>query len=160
MTGVEDGVVGGPDACAQLVLAQIVPDVFHWVEFGGIGRQGQQCDVVGDHQLAAPLMPAGSVAHQYGVSPRRDLGADLHEMFVHGLRGGVGHDHGGPDGALGADRSEDVGGDMPVVANHPGAGADRRPDVGVAAFLTYASLILEPDFDRSPERGLGERGFG
>ncbi len=104
-------------------------------------------------------MPAGSVADKYGVSFRRDLGADLDEMFVHRLGVRVGHDHGGSDGAVGADGAEDVGGDMPVVANHPGARADRGPDVGVTAFLTYARFILEPDFERTADRGFRQRGF-
>ena len=48
---------------------------------------------------------------------------------------------------------------MPVVAHHQGAGADRRPDVGVAAFLTHAGFVLEPDFYRADDGGPGERGF-
>src|SRR3546814_4119438 len=86
-------------------------------------------------------MPAGAIADQYGMSPRRDLGADLAQVGVHGLGIGVGHDHGGADGAVGADGSEDVGGDVPVVAHHARARADRCPDVGVAALLADAGLV-------------------
>ena len=104
-------------------------------------------------------MPACAVTDENGVSPWGDLGADLIEMLVHGLGRGVGHDHRGPDGACGADGAEDVGRDVPVVANHRGARADRRPDVGVAALLTYAGFILEPDFERIVDGGRGERGL-
>lgn len=63
----------------------------------------------GKHQLLAPPMPAGAVADQDGVGSRGDLGADLGQVEVHRLGVGVGHDHGGADGALGADGAEDVG---------------------------------------------------
>ena len=48
---------------------------------------------------------------------------------------------------------------MPDVAPHQGAGADRRPDVGVSALLTDAGFVLEPDFHRAEGRGPEERGF-
>src|SRR5208283_132964 len=104
-------------------------------------------------------MPPGSVADQHGMSSRGDLDADFFEMFVHGLGVGVGHDHGGSHGAVGADGAEDVGGDVPVVAHHRGTGADRGPDVGVAALLAYAGFILEPDFYRAGEGSSAERRF-
>src|SRR3546814_11226567 len=103
-------------------------------------------------------MPAGAIADQYGMSPRRDLGADLAQVGVHGLGIGVGHDHGGADGAVGADGSEDVGGDVPVVAHHARARADRRPDVGVAALLADAGFVLEPDLYRAGGGRRRERG--
>src|SRR3546814_4618605 len=94
-------------------------------------------------------MPAGAIADQYGMSPRRDLGADLAQVGVHGLGIGVGHDHGGAPRlrggrllpSVGADGSEDVGGDVPVVAHHARARADRCPDVGVAALLADAGFV-------------------
>ena len=104
-------------------------------------------------------MPAGAIADEYGVSPWRDRGADLHEMYVHGMCRRVGHDHGGPDGAVGTDGAEDVGGDVAIVADHPGARADRGPDVGVAALLAYARFVLEPDFEGAADGGFRERGF-
>jgi hypothetical protein len=58
-----------------------------------------------------------------------------------------------------ADGAEDVGGDVAVVADHSGPRADRRPDVGVTAFLAYAGFVLEPDFQGSAGGGPGERGF-
>src|SRR5580698_1329425 len=104
-------------------------------------------------------MPAGSIADKKSVSSRGDLGADLHKVLIHGLGGRIGHDHGGADSAIGADGAEEVGGDMTVVADHAGARADRGPDVGVTALLTYARFILKPDFQRPAGRGFRERGF-
>ena len=104
-------------------------------------------------------MPTGAIADQHGMGVGRDLGADLPQGLVHRLGIGVGHDHGGSDGAVGADGAENVGGDVPVVAHHQRAGADRSPDVGVSALLAHAGLVLEPDFYGATKRGLGERGF-
>ena len=104
-------------------------------------------------------MPARSVAEEYGLRAWRHLGADLLKVFVHGLGVGVGHDHGGARGARGADGAEDVGRDVPVVANHRWARADRRPDVGVAALLAYAGFVLKPDFEGTAGGRLGQRGF-
>src|SRR6202035_4119340 len=112
----------------------------------------------GDDELLAPLMPAGAIADEDGVGTGRDLGADLLKMPVHGLGVGVGHDHGRPNRAGGADGAEYVGGDMAVVADHAGPRADRRPDVGVTAFLAYAGLVLKPDFERAALCGLRKRG--
>jgi hypothetical protein len=72
LTGVEDVVVGRPYLGARLILPQIVPDVFHGVQFRGIEWQGQQCDVARNHERLASLMPAGFVAVEGGVSPRRE----------------------------------------------------------------------------------------
>jgi hypothetical protein len=80
-------------------------------------------------------------------------------MRVHRLGVGVGHDHGGSDAALWADGAENIGGDVPVVAHHQGAGADRDPDVGVSAFLTDPGFIREPDFRRAEGRAPEEGGF-
>ena len=49
--GLDDGVVAGPDPQAELVLAQIFPDVLDRIELGAVGRQGQEADVGGDRQL-------------------------------------------------------------------------------------------------------------
>src|SRR3979409_665613 len=56
--GVDDVVVGVPNPGAELVLTQIVPDVFHWVQLGTVGRQGEQSEIGRHLQLLASLMPA------------------------------------------------------------------------------------------------------
>lgn len=159
MARIEYFFVGIPNQGAEFILPEIGPDIFHWVEFGRVGWKGQQGYVVGDDQHLAALMPACAVADQYGVGARRDLEADFLQMRVHRLCVGVGHDHGRADAALWADGAENVGGDVPVVAHHQGAGADWRPDVGVTAFLTDAGFVLEPDFHWAEGRGPEEGGF-
>jgi hypothetical protein len=104
-------------------------------------------------------MPAGAVADQYGVGAGRNFGADFLQMRVHRLGVGERHDHGRADAPFRADGAENVSGGVPVVAHHQRAGADRRPDVGVPAFLTDAGFVLEPDFHRAEGRGPEQGGF-
>src|SRR3954454_21527182 len=51
---VDDVVVGVPDPGAELVLSQVVPDVFHRVQLGTVGRQGEQGEIGRYLQLLAP----------------------------------------------------------------------------------------------------------
>src|SRR3954451_9038198 len=64
---VDDVVVGVPDPGAELVLSQVVPDVFHRVQLGTVGRQGEQGEIGRYLQLLAPLMPSRPVADQDSV---------------------------------------------------------------------------------------------
>src|SRR5215210_6385554 len=49
--GVDNVVLGVPDPGAELVLAQVVPDVFDRVELGTVGRQGKQGEISRHLQL-------------------------------------------------------------------------------------------------------------
>lgn len=80
---VDDGVVAFEDAVAELVLAQVLPDVLDRIEFGQLGRQFEQADVVRDIELAAGLMPSRAVEQHNGVTARRDVATDLGEVQVH-----------------------------------------------------------------------------
>jgi hypothetical protein len=66
-------------------------------------------------------------------------------MQVHRLGVGEGQDEGGADGALRADRAEQVGPFVAGIADGAGAGAALRPNPGQRALLADARLILEPD---------------
>jgi len=63
----DDVVVTLPDSSAELVAAEILPDVLDRIEFGCVGRQAKQGDVPGHGQSLSRLMPAGSVADQHGM---------------------------------------------------------------------------------------------
>lgn len=86
---IEDGLVGGKDAVAEPVLAQELPEVFDWVEFGRACWQGQQGDVGREHELLGRV-PAGLIEQQHGVRARRDRFGDLGQMQVHRLGGTAG----------------------------------------------------------------------
>ena len=103
--GLDDGVVGVVDAQGEVVLAQILPDVLDRVEFGGVGRQTEERDVVWWCEGMAGV-PAGAVEHEYGMSAWSHRAADLAQMEVHGFAVGVGHHQGSANGAFGADSTE------------------------------------------------------
>ena len=87
-------------------------------------------------------MPAGAVEHDHAVRARGDVPADLGEVQAHGLGVDVGQDEPGTDGALGADRPEQVGPGVAPVPGRPGPGAAARPDPGQGALLADAGLVL------------------
>src|ERR1035437_4772645 len=154
----DDRIVTVPDEVAELVGAQILPDVFHRVQFGRVGRQFQQRDVVWQMELLASLMPASAVAEQQAMGARGDLGADFLEMLVHALGVGRGHDDGGAHTTGGADRTIEIDGVMAVIAQHERARSNRRPDIGVRALLADTGFVLKPDFDRLfSHGGAGEQ---
>ena len=74
---VDDVVVGVPDPGAELVLSQVVPDVFHRVQLGTVGWQGKQGEIGRHLQLLATLVPASPVADQDGTRTWGYLGAEF-----------------------------------------------------------------------------------
>ena len=81
----DDCIVVVEDSVAELVLAQILPDVLDRIEFGRIGWKFKQADVVRDLELSAGLMPSGAVEQDDGMASKCDVATDLVEMQVHGL---------------------------------------------------------------------------
>jgi hypothetical protein len=68
-------------------------------------------------------------------------------VYGHRFAADPGHDDGGAHGPARADRTEDVGRGMAVVANRRRTGAARCPQIGQRALLADARLVLEPDLD-------------
>jgi len=62
--GIEDGI-------AEELFPQVVPDVFGWVEFRGIRRQGQEHPVVRDLQSARTVARGAVMDHQDEVVRKR-----------------------------------------------------------------------------------------
>jgi len=60
--GLDDVVVAGPDEVAEVIAAQIVPDVLHRVQLWRVWGYQQQGDVVRHRQFPAGLVPSGTVA--------------------------------------------------------------------------------------------------
>ena len=118
----------------------------------------EQDDVVGHLKLSTELMPAGAVANESGTSAMADLGADLLEMQVHALGVGSGGDHRGSRAAYGADRAEQVGSVVTIVAHHQRPRADRSPDIGMRALLSDSGFVLIPYLYRCSGSGA-KQGF-
>ena len=82
LAGRDDCLVAVPNAHAEFVAAEIIPDVLHGIEFRGVRRQRQESDVIRDAQSLAGLVPAGTIGYHDGVCAWGNQGADLLEMFT------------------------------------------------------------------------------
>lgn len=141
---VDDGGVALEDTVAEVVLAQELPDVLHRVQFGRIGRRMKKAYVFWDPQLAARLMPSGSIKEQDGVTALRHLAADLLEMQVHRVGIGIRQDQGCADIAARTDSAEYIGPLTALVARRGRTAAALGPDAGQRALLANAGFILPP----------------
>ncbi len=145
--GVNDGEIVVPHGHAEAVAAEIFPHVLHRVEFGCIWWQRQETDILRHGQPPAGLVPTGAVADDHAMCIGADPLADFSQMDAHCLAADPRHDDGGADGPLRADRAEQIGRVMPVVANRRRAGAAQPPDVGQRALLADFGFILKPNLD-------------
>jgi len=68
-------------------------------------------------------------------------------MFVHCLCVGCRHDDCGARAPCGANCTEQICGIVAIVAHHPRARADRRPDVGLGSLLSDPRFVLKPNLD-------------
>jgi len=152
---VDDVVVVVEDGDGEFVGTQVFPDVLDWIEFGGIGRQADEGDVVRDGERAGGVI-AGAVNDESGVTARGDLAADGGEMQRHGLGIGRWQDQAGGEAALGASGPEQIGPGVALIAWRAGPASSLGPDAGQRALLANACLILEPDFDRLAGGAGGE----
>ena len=72
--GLDDRVAGVEDAIGEVVLAQMLPDVFDRIELWGIRRERRQADVVRHFQLVTGWVPASSIQRHDGVRAGCDGG--------------------------------------------------------------------------------------
>ena len=103
-------------------------------------------------------MPAGAVERDDGVRARRDLGADLGEVQVHRLGVDERQHEGGANPSGRADRTEQIGPVVALIARRARTAALLGPDVGQAALLTDTGFVLPPQLDRLAARPLGDAG--
>ena len=143
------------DGDGELVAAQIRPDVLHRIEFGRIGWQVHEGDVVGNDKIVRDVI-AGAVEEEGGVGAGSDLAADLCEMQRQHLGVGGREDERGRGAALGAGRAEEVGPVVALIARRARPGSALGPDPGQRALLADARLVLEPDFERLVLGVVGE----
>jgi len=89
-------------------------------------------------------VPSGAVEGNDGMSARGNLGADLKQVPVHGLRADARQHNSGADAAGGTDGTEDVDPVISLVAGCAGTATFVSPNVGQAALLADPCLILPP----------------
>ena len=104
---VEDLVVGIPNAVAEKVGSQELPDILNGVQLGRIGRKRQQHDVV-RHLEPRRAVPTGTIQNQKSDGAYRDASADFCQVLVHGLDVHLWHDDRGTGAALRTDRPKQI----------------------------------------------------
>ena len=101
-------------------------------------------------------MIARAVQDEDGVRADGDLLADLRQMEGHGLCIGAGQNQRRRRLAGRADRAEDIGPFIALVAGRARAGPAFGPDARQRSLLTDASFVLKPDFEGFGLGLLGE----
>ncbi len=145
--GIDDILVGFVKPVGELVLAEVLPDVFGGVELWGVGRQGYDGDIIWNNKFFA-AMPASSVKDEHGMSAGRDGFGDFLQVQVHRLRIGIRHHDSRARLPLRAHGAEEISPFVTGIADYAGPAAFARPNPGQRALLANARLVLEPDFDR------------
>ena len=141
---VDDVVVGGKDPVRQPVFAHELPDVLDRVEFGALGRQRDDADVVGDLELASGV-PSGLIHQDDCMSARRDGKRYLGKVQRHGFGVAEGQDQSGALAAFRADCAEDIGRFCPLILWRRRPGTASCPAPRDLVLLADAGLVLEPD---------------
>ena len=134
------------EAIGPVVAAEIVPEVFDGVEFGGIGWERDEGDRHGDAESLGDVV-AGVVPDEGDVSAGGDRRGELVEEDLHD-RGvePVGDETFSPAG-LRADDGEDVETLEAALFRGGWSGAGVGPNGGQRALLAEPGFVLEPDFD-------------
>lgn len=153
--GINDIVVSVEDFSREIVLAQVLPDIFLRVELGAVGGEFHKRDVFRDDQAIRDV-PACAVDQQDGVRICGNMAADFREVQVHGGSISVRQDKRAPCVSGGTDCTEDVSASIALIALHAGPCAFSGPDMGQRAFLSDPCLILEPEFDALAFRSCGQ----
>ena len=140
--------VGGEDAVGKPVVAHELPDILLRVQFGALGRQGDESDIVGHLQ---PLggMPSGLVEQDSGMSARFDVSGDLGQMPIHRLDVAPRQHEVGGFAFFRADRTENVGRGGPLIVWRRRPGAAFGPAPRDLVLLSDARLVGEPDLDQA-----------
>ena len=141
-----EGIIVFIGTVGPIVASQVVPQVFHRVEFRRIGRQWKERDVVGDLQCVAGVESC-LIPDHHNVNVRRDLFGELLQEYIDDLDVDMRREH--PHGMAGvwAGGAYDV---QPVVSRLPNGGeslATSRPAPGQRALLAEPGFVLEVDLD-------------
>lgn len=133
------------DAVGDPVVAQVLPDVFDWIEFGTLRRQRDETDVL-RHNEPARQMPTGLIEQKRGMSARCDLFCDFGKMQVHRLSVAGGQNERRALAVAWADGAKDIGRGRALIGQRRGPGAAPCPTAGDFVLLADARLVGKPDF--------------
>ena len=142
---IQDGFIRAENAVGDPVVADELPDVLHWIEFGALGWQRNECDVLWHDKLGGQ-MPAGLIEQQRRMPPRRDLFCDFGKMQVHRLSVTGRQNERRALAVAWADGAKDIGGGGALIGRRRGPGAAPCPPPCDLVLLADARLVGKPDF--------------
>lgn len=117
-----DDVAGrGKDTVGQPVFTKKLPDVFLDVQLRGLGRQGQEGNVVWNDEFLCRV-PTGLIEEHDGVGAGSNGAGDFGEMHGHGFDRAAGQDHRRRLALGWTDGPEEVGRGCALVLRRHGAG--------------------------------------
>lgn len=134
------------DAVAQVALAKFAPDEFDRIEFGRARGQMHEGEIVG-HLEPSAMVPAGTVEDQDGMDLGRQLRAEATQLSVHRFGVGQRHQPGVALAGCGAERAEQIDELVLGLSRRARPASPIRPDPAVAALLTEAGFVLEPQLN-------------
>jgi len=137
-------VITSEHAVREPVVAHELPDVFLRVEFGTLGGQRQDGDVVRHDEMAGE-MPGGLIDKHGCVPPGRDLCRDFCQVEGHCLGVAGGQDEAAAFALTRANGAENIGGRRALVLRSRWPGASLRPAACDLVLLPDAGFIAEPD---------------
>ena len=144
--GVEDVVLGRPQAVREEALAKVEPNPLDGVELGGIGRQEQRRQVGRDGEILGDV-PASAVHQDHGVGAGADRLAELLEHRLHGSGADAGQHERDPGIAHRTDRAEQIDRLVAQVAHAARAQALLVPASADPAGLADPRFVQEPDLE-------------
>ena len=130
----------------QVTFAQIEPKSFDRIQFGRVGWQWHQRDVVRHAQMMG-AMPAGLVEHHDGMLIIGKLKADPAEKQAHRFGRDDRHYQCEPPAGGRLHRAEQMNPGITLVAQSGWPFSARPPAMADAAFLPNPSLVFEPQSD-------------
>jgi hypothetical protein len=133
------------NAVGDPVVADKLPDVLHRIEFGALGWQRNECDVLWHAKLGGQ-MPAGLIEQKRGMPPWCDLFCDFGKMQVHRLSVTGRQNERCALSVAWADGAKDIGRGGALIGRRREPGAAPRPTAGDLVLLTDARLVGKPDF--------------
>ena len=124
------------------------------VQFRSVGREQDECDVVGDVE-GARIVPSGTIDDHDGVDVVWQGGGEVGEEERH--RGSVdeGEYQGEVLAAAGVHGGEDIGPLVTDLPRPPGPSAPMPPAMADPPLVADTGFVLEPELDA----GLGMRGL-
>jgi hypothetical protein len=127
-------------------VAQLLPNLFCGIEFGGPSRQRQQRHI-GQLRQVRRGVPAGPIQYHNRMSSRGFRCADRLQLMPHGFGIGVGQHDPGRTVARRTECTKNIGSIRLLLPHHARARPFACPQSGLRSPLADPHFILKPDIN-------------